>query len=59
VLRSGAGLFGVVRLVHALVEEATRNGASDIHVEPERDALRVRCRVDGILREQSVYPESS
>jgi type II secretory ATPase GspE/PulE/Tfp pilus assembly ATPase PilB-like protein len=48
----------VVRLVQSLIEEATRTGASDIHVEPERDLLRVRCRVDGILREQAVYPQS-
>jgi type II secretory ATPase GspE/PulE/Tfp pilus assembly ATPase PilB-like protein len=45
----------VVRLVQSLIEGAARTGASDIHIEPERDLLRVRCRVDGILHEQSVH----
>jgi len=48
----------VVRLVQSMIEEATRTGASDIHVEPERDLLRIRTRVDGILREQAIHARS-
>ena len=46
----------IVFLVHSMVEEAVRDGASDIHIEPERDKLRVRIRVDGILHESFVHP---
>jgi general secretion pathway protein E len=41
----------VIRLINALLTEAIRGGASDIHVEPLEQAVRVRFRIDGILRE--------
>ncbi len=41
----------IVRLVDALLAEAVRMGASDIHLEPEERFLRVRYRVDGVLRQ--------
>lgn len=41
----------IVRLVASLLENAVRSGASDVHIEPNNDQLRVRVRVDGILRE--------
>jgi general secretion pathway protein E len=41
----------VIRLINALLAEAIRGGASDIHVEPLERAVRVRFRIDGILRE--------
>ena len=44
----------IVKLVKTIVEEAARDGASDIHIEPERDKLRVRIRVDGIMHERSI-----
>ncbi len=46
-----AGLSPVVRLVNFIVAKAIREGASDIHVEPGEDMLRVRFRIDGMLRE--------
>jgi len=46
-----AGLSPVVRLVNFIVAKAIREGASDIHVEPGEDILRVRFRIDGMLRE--------
>ena len=39
------------KLVWSLVEQAVVAGASDLHLEPMRDAVRVRIRVDGLLRE--------
>ncbi len=39
----------VVRLVNALLADAVKNGASDIHFEPEAAFLRVRYRIDGVL----------
>ena len=40
----------VVRLVNAILADAIKVNASDIHVEPERDEVFVRQRVDGVLR---------
>ncbi|RLA09975.1 MAG: secretion system protein E [Gammaproteobacteria bacterium] len=41
----------VVRLVNALLTEAVKQGASDIHFEPEAHFARVRYRIDGVLRQ--------
>ncbi|OGT70428.1 MAG: secretion system protein E [Gammaproteobacteria bacterium RIFCSPLOWO2_02_FULL_56_15] len=41
----------VVRLVNALLSDAVKRGASDIHFEPEEGFLRFRYRIDGVLRQ--------
>jgi general secretion pathway protein E len=41
----------IIRLINALLTEAVKEGASDIHIEPFEDRLVVRFRVDGVLRE--------
>ncbi len=41
----------IIRFVNALVEQAVREGASDLHIEPEESSFRIRIRVDGQLRE--------
>jgi type II secretory ATPase GspE/PulE/Tfp pilus assembly ATPase PilB-like protein len=41
----------VVRLIDALLTEAVQRGASDIHFEPESSFLRIRYRIDGVLRQ--------
>lgn len=41
----------VVRLVNALLSDAVKRGASDIHFEPEEGFLRFRFRIDGVLRQ--------
>ncbi|WFR77745.1 ATPase, T2SS/T4P/T4SS family [Janthinobacterium rivuli] len=41
----------MVRLIDALLADAVQNGASDIHFEPEQSFLRIRYRIDGILRQ--------
>ena len=48
----------IIRLVNLMFSQAIREKASDIHVEPEEDLLRVRFRVDGILREVFVQPKN-
>ena len=48
-----------VRLVNGVLSEAVRAGASDVHVEPLRDRLRIRYRVDGVLREVMTVPRSA
>lgn len=45
----------VVRLINAVLMSAIQNRASDIHIEPSRTGSRIRCRVDGVLR-QLVQP---
>jgi type IV pilus assembly protein PilB len=48
-----------VRLVNRILSEAVRAHASDIHVEPQRDGLRLRYRVDGLLRPVMTLPRSA
>jgi general secretion pathway protein E len=55
-LRDMAFEAPVVRLVNLLVENAITAEASDIHIEPFEDTLRIRYRVDGILYEQEAPP---
>ncbi|MBI4336062.1 MAG: type II secretion system ATPase GspE [Candidatus Omnitrophica bacterium] len=47
----------IVKLVNMMIAQAIREKASDIHIEPEEDKLRVRYRVDGILHETSSPPK--
>ncbi len=46
----------VVKLVNLLVMEAVRSKASDIHIEPDESVLRIRYRIDGVLREVNTTP---
>ena len=48
----------VIRIVNAILANAVEEGASDIHIEPYEDAMRVRFRVDGKLHEVSPPPRS-
>ncbi len=52
-LQSGGGEYTqpVVRLVNALLAEAVKRGASDVHFEPEAGFLRIRYRIDGVLEQ--------
>jgi type IV pilus assembly protein PilB len=47
----------LVRLVNALIFQAAEEGASDVHFEPQEDALVVRFRIDGVLREVQRIPK--
>ena len=48
-LEKQAGESPVIRFVNYLIYDAVRNGASDIHIEPQEKRLRIRFRIDGIL----------
>ncbi|HLC44073.1 MAG TPA: ATPase, T2SS/T4P/T4SS family [Patescibacteria group bacterium] len=48
----------VPKIVAAVIDYALNNRSSDIHVEPEAKMLRIRCRVDGILRDILKLPIS-
>ncbi len=47
----------IVRLVNAMIGRAIAERASDIHIEPEAGRVRVRLRVDGLLREIMTVPK--
>ena len=49
----GAEDAPVVKLLQSLFQDATQVGASDIHIEPQEDKLRIRIRVDGHLQAQT------
>src|SRR2546427_5289921 len=55
-LRDMAFEAPVVRLVNLLIENAISSEASDIHIEPFEDTLRIRYRIDGILYDQEAPP---
>ncbi len=56
-LAEGAQAPSVIRLVNELLIEAVTQQASDVHIEPEENDLKVRFRVDGMLRTQPVPAE--
>ena len=55
-LRDMAFEAPVVRMVSLLIDEAVASQASDIHVEPFEDRLRIRYRIDGILYDRESPP---
>ena len=55
-LRDLASEAPVIRFVNQLVSRAVETGASDIHIEPFEDRLRIRCRYDGVLQTVDTQP---
>ncbi len=55
VMRGEVNNSPVVMLINSLVEQAVRQRASDIHIEPLPDLVRVRFRIDGLLYDRSSY----
>lgn len=49
----------ISKALSTILDFAARNRASDVHIEPLEDALRIRCRVDGVLREIMRLPKST
>ena len=48
----------IVMLVKSMIEQAVRQRASDIHIEPMETKVRIRYRIDGVLKEAMVYSVS-
>jgi type IV pilus assembly protein PilB len=48
----------VIQLVHRIITEAVERGVSDIHFEPQDGDMRVRYRIDGVLRDAAIIPEN-
>lgn len=49
----------ISKVLSAILEYAANNGASDIHIEPLEKELKVRCRIDGVLREIMKLPKAT
>lgn len=49
----------IIRMVNLIIKEALRQRASDIHVEPMADHVRVRYRIDGVLRDILEIPKEN
>lgn len=49
----------ISKALSAILEYAAKNRASDIHIEPMEKELKIRCRVDGVLREVMKLPKST
>lgn len=48
----------ITRALNTILEYAIKAKASDVHIEPLESALKIRCRVDGVLREVMQLPKS-
>ena len=55
-IRDRAGEAPMVKLVDSLIADAVSARASDIHIEPSPDRLRLRLRIDGVLRDLDPPP---
>ena len=55
----GAEAAPVVRLVDVVLADAVRARASDVHIEPQAGELRIRYRVDGLLRDVMTVPRNA
>jgi type IV pilus assembly protein PilB len=49
----------ISKALSTILDYAAKNGASDVHIEPLIDSLKIRCRIDGILREVLRLPKST
>ena len=49
----------IIRLVQQILARAVESGASDVHIEPVGDALRIRVRIDGAMRVAHVLPPNA
>ncbi|MBI5100293.1 MAG: Flp pilus assembly complex ATPase component TadA [Nitrospirae bacterium] len=55
-LRDLAQEKGIIQLVNLVIENAVKDRASDIHIEPGEHSVRARYRIDGILYEKEIFP---
>ncbi|ABZ82868.1 type ii secretion system protein e, putative [Heliomicrobium modesticaldum Ice1] len=49
----------IIRVVNTILQQAAKEGASDIHLEPQEGGVRVRYRADGILRHVLTLPKAA
>lgn len=46
----------VIKLVNLIINQAVKDKASDIHIEPDENALRIRYRINGVMKEEASPP---
>ena len=51
----GGGEISIIKLIDNLIAEAYKARASDIHIDPEQEKVRVRFRIDGVLHDFFVF----
>lgn len=49
----------ISKALSAILDYAAKNGASDVHIEPTEKELKIRCRIDGVLRQIIKLPKSN
>jgi len=57
-LERGANI-SIIALLDSLIEHANRAEASDIHIDPLENSIRVRFRIDGVLHTMYSFPKVS
>lgn len=48
----------MIKLANLIIQQAVRDGASDVHIEPTEDNVKVRYRIDGVLQEINTIPKT-
>jgi type IV pilus assembly protein PilB len=48
----------IIRMVNQMIDQAVQLGASDIHLDPQGDDIRIRFRLDGVLRTERTLPKN-
>ncbi|MEA1980571.1 MAG: ATPase, T2SS/T4P/T4SS family [candidate division Zixibacteria bacterium] len=48
----------IIKLVNVLISKAVNDHASDIHIEPEENQIRIRYRISGVMHEEAAPPKS-
>jgi len=56
-LAGGPNAISVIRLVDALIATAFEERASDIHIDPTENQIRIRFRIDGVLHDNFTFPK--
>ena len=49
--------LSIIRFVDSLIQHAYESKASDLHIDPQTDDIRVRMRIDGILHDSFIFPK--
>ncbi|MFW5961813.1 MAG: GspE/PulE family protein, partial [bacterium] len=49
----------IIKLANYIISKAYQKGASDIHIEPEEEIIKIRFRIDGVLEKEMTAPKSS
>ena len=57
-LQNMAGEAPIIRLVNSIFAQAVREGASDVHISPQKNSIQVRFRIDGKLHEVPSPPKA-